>query len=347
MLIMSAAAGSALSAAPAWVRGDRERSPNEKSATELFTEPTEAAVKKGLAYLSRQQIQTGPNRGAFGNSSYAAGVAVCGLGGLAFMCGGNAPSEGVYGKHVDRCVDFLIKNTRQTGYIARTDNLVHENMYGHGFAMLFMAEAYGMSQKTELGEKIRKAVDMTCKCQSPAGGWRYQPRPNDADLSITVCQIMGLRAARDAGIHVPDEVREKCIDYVKRSQNPSDGSFRYTINGHSTFAMTAAGVTSLYSAGIYEGEQVEKALEYLVRYMPPSSGSGSHYFYGHYYAVQAMWHAGGEYWNKWYPAIRDELLKRQQSNGSWNSSMAGPEFGTAMACIILQIPLNLVPVFSP
>lgn len=331
----------------ATVTKDRERSPNEKSAAELFTKETETAVGRGLAFLGRKQLQSGANRGTFGNNGYAAGVAVCGLSGLAFMCGGNAPGEGKYGKHVDRCVEFLLRNTRETGYIARTDNLVHENMYGHGFAMLFLSEAYGMTMKTEVGEKLRKAVDMTCKCQNSAGGWRYQPRPQDADLSITVCQIMGLRAARDAGIHVPDEVREKCIKYVKDSQNPRDGSFRYTINGHSTFAMTAAGVTSLYSAGIYEGEAVKKALDYLKKHKPPSSGSSNHFFYGHYYAVQAMWHAGGEYWNEWYPAVRDYLLKKQQSNGSWNSSMAGPEFGTAMACIILQIPLNLVPVFSP
>ncbi len=79
---------------------------------------------------------------------------------------------------------------------------------------------------------------------------------------------MGLRGARDAGIDVPDDVRKKCIDYVKQSQN-SNGSFRYTMQGgHTTFAMTAAGVTSLYSAGIYEGEQVEKALEYLMKFKP-------------------------------------------------------------------------------
>ena len=36
-----------------------------------------------------------------------------------------------------------------------------------------------------------------------------------------------------------------------------------------------------------------------------------HYFYGHYYAVQAMWTAGGRYWSAWYPAVRDELVGRQ------------------------------------
>ena len=41
----------------------------------------------------------------------------------------------------------------------------------------------------------------------------------------------------------------------------------------------------------------------------------SHYYYGHYYAVQAMWLRGGDDWAEWYPAIRDELLKRQSRSG--------------------------------
>ncbi len=320
---------------------------NEKSPAQLIDGKTQRAIDRGLSHLARRQVKSGHNRGAFGTSGYAAGVATCSLSGLAMMCGGSSPAEGKYGGHVERCVEFILRNVRSSGYIARVDNAVNENMYGHGFAMLFLAEAYGMTRKTEIGKKLRRAVKLTVQTQNNAGGWRYQPVKQDADLSITVCQIMGLRAARDAGVHVPDETREKCIDYVRKSQN-ANGSFRYTLQGgHSTFAMTAAGVTSLYSAGIYDSDQVTKALKHLMQYKPSGAGTGGHYFYGHYYAVQAMWHAGGDYWNTWYPAIRDELVGRQGSDGSWPASIAGPEFGTAMACIILQIPLNFLPVFSP
>jgi len=337
----------AAGAVPLVTRADRRASPNEKSPAELLTPETLRAIERGSAVLARHQLRTGSNAGAFGNSGYSAGVATTGLAGLAFMCGGSAPNDGPYGRNVEGCVDFILRNVRETGYIARRDNTAYENMYGHGFAMLFLAQAYGMTQKEQIGEKLRQAVRLTINCQNAHGGWRYQPVKSDADLSITVCQIMALRAARDAGIHVPDEVRAKCIEYVKKSQNP-DGSFRYVLQGgHSTFAMTAAGVTSLYSAGIYEGEQVEKGLQYIARFAPAAAGSDGHYFYSHYYAVQAMWHAGGDYWNKWFPAIRDDLLRRQNEDGSWTCPMAGDEFGTAVALIILQIPLNYLPIFSP
>jgi hypothetical protein len=147
---------------------------------------------------------------------------------------------------------------------------------------------------------------------------------------------------------VPDEVRTKCIDYVKKSQNP-DGGFRYQhTGGSSTFPLTAAGIVSLYSAGIYEGEPIQKALAWLMKYLPGrTSGGTGYFFYGQYYAVQAMWHAGGEHWVKWYPAIRDVLLSRQAADGSWPDNEVCPEFGTAMACIILQVPNNFLPAFAP
>lgn len=322
---------------------DRKASPNEKSPAELMTAEARKAIEKGLNFLAGRQVRSGRNRGAMGNSSYPAGVATTSLAGIAFMASGCAPGQGRYGKNIDACVEFVLSQVGESGFICRTDNAVHENMYGHGFSMLFLSQAYGMTQKAEIGEKLRRAVKLTCDTQNSAGGWRYQPQPTDADLSITVCQIMGLRGARDAGIDVPDDIRRKCIEYVQKSQN-RDGSFRYTQQGgHTTFAMTAAGITSLYSAGIYEGQGVEKALQWL----NAASSNEGHYFYANYYATQAMWHAGGEHWNKWYPKMRDELVSRQDADGGWSrSSEAGSEFGAAMACIILQIPLNCLPVFS-
>ena len=326
---------------------DRKASPNEKSPAELVTPEAKKAIERGLNFLVRSQVKTGRKRGAFGSNGMSAGVATASLGGLALMCGGHAPGQGPYGRAIDMCTEYVLKNVRETGYIATRDGGSRENMYGHGFSMLFLSQAYGMTRKAEIADKLRKAVKLTCKCQNAQGGWRYQPTKSDADLSITVCQIMGLRGARDSGIDVPDDVRSKCIEYVKKSQN-KNGSFRYTMQGgHTTFAMTAAGVTSLYSAGIYEGKEVETGLEYLMKFKPTGSQSGGHYFYSNYYAIQAVWHAGGKHWDEWYPLIRDQLVKNQTAGGSWRSSEAGEQFGAAMGCIILQMPLNYLPVFSP
>jgi hypothetical protein len=183
--------------------------------------------------------------------------------------------------------------------------------------------------------------------QNEDGGWRYQPVRREADISVTICQVMALRAARNAGLHVPPETIDKTIEYVKKSQN-ADGGFMYMISGgQSAFPRSAAGVVALYSAGIYDGPEVERGLAYVMDYLPHGGGFNreSHYFYGHYYAVQAMWIKGGNYWREWFPAVRDELIARQRADGSWVDSIC-QEYGTAMACIIMQIPNNYLPIFQ-
>jgi hypothetical protein len=220
-------------------------------------------------------------------------------------------------------------------------------MYEHGFATLFLAEVYGMSRHPELREKLSKAVQLIIHTQNDQGGWRYQPQRRDADVSVTICQVMALRAARNAGIYVPNKTIDRCVDYVKRSQNP-DGGFMYMLDGGpSEFPRSAAGLVALYSAGIYEGEEVEKALTYLSQFVPTKDvrGSEGHFFYGHYYAVQAMWQAGGQHWTRWFPAIRDCLISRQSADGSWINSIC-PEYGAAMAAIILQVPNDCLPIFQ-
>ena len=206
---------------------DRKFSKNEKSPAELMTPETNAAIDRGLNYLLRSQLTIGRNRGAFAASGLQSGVATASLGGLAMMCGGYAPGFGKFGKAIDNSAQFVMNNVREDGYITRRD-LPSERMYGHGFSMLFLSQVYGMTRKAALGEKLRKAVELTSKTQNDDGGWRYEPVKRDADLSITVCQIMGLRGARDAGIDVSDEVRSKCIEYVKKSQNSNGSCLLYT-----------------------------------------------------------------------------------------------------------------------
>jgi hypothetical protein len=58
-----------------------------------------------------------------------------------------------------------------------------------------------------------------------------------------------------------------------------------------------------------------------------------------------MWHARGDYWKAWYPAIRDVLQILQAKSGSWPASISR-EFGTAMACLVLQMPQNYLPIFQ-
>src|SRR5205823_6819876 len=120
--------------------------------------------------------------------------------------------------------------------------------------------------------------------------------------------------------------------------------------GGSGFARSAAGVASLYYAGVFEGDELKRGLKYIQRYLPSRSNAQSsevegHYYYGHYYAVQAMFLAGGDYWATWYPSIRDQLIAKQQPSGCWQGDNS-QDYSTAMALIILQMPNRYLPVYT-
>ncbi len=313
--------------------------PSASLATEVTPQQNEA-IARGLAWLSSQQAENG----AYGQlSHYGPHVGITGLCGLAFMSEGSVPGRGRYADSVDKCLGFILDHSTESGLLAAQTS--HGPMYDHGFAALFLAEAHGMSRRPDLREKLRRAVRLIVNTQNNEGGWRYQPVRNDADISVTVCQVMALRSARNAGIYVDKTVIDAATEYVKASQNP-DGGFRYMLDsGGSAFARSAAGVAALQYAGVYAGEEVERGLEYVVRFIPPQDQTVGHYFYGHYYAAQAMYLGGDRYWQRWWPAVRDELIEKQSADGSWRGQ-AGPEYGTAMALIILQMPNRLLTIFQ-
>ncbi len=315
-----------------------------EGAAEQVTPETDRAIEAGLAWLAKSQNANG----SFGSGGYRDNIAVTSLAGLAFMANGSSPGRGPYGMHIDRALQYVMDNTAPSGFIAVPNAGTHGPMYSHGFGALFLAEAYGMSRRPELREKLTNAIRLIIDTQNGEGGWRYQPVRADADISVTICQINALRAARNAGLFVPKETVENCIKYVKQTQN-ADGGFRYmTQTGASAFPRSAAGVVALYSASVYDSKEVERGVTYLKQFMPEMKLGQrfSHYFYGHYYAAQAMWIRGGSDWTVWYPAIRDELIHRQNvTSGSWPDPICS-EYGTAMALIILQMPNNYLPIFQ-
>lgn len=304
----------------------------------------DAAINAGLSFLAKHQNKNG----SFGEGANAENVGVVSLAGLAFLSQGSLPGKGKHGSQLIKVLEYLMSHTQENGFINNSTAQTHGPMYGHGFATLFLAEAYGAYPEAELRNRLAKAARLIVDTQNPDGGWRYQPQRSDADISVTICQVMALRAAKNAGIYVPNSTIDRCVTYIRKSQN-EDGGFRYLIKpGSSAFPRTAAGVVALFSAGIYDGVEVTKGLNYLKKNRPKIDVGlqETHYFYGHYYAVQAMWHAGGENWKQWYPSIRDELLALQDKRtGKWNDPVS-PVYGTAMASIILQMPNNYLPIFQ-
>ena len=335
----------------------KDRSVEPLSGEEITPEVI-ASIGRGLDYLAKNQDRDG----GFGGGNSAGGsanAAVTGVCGMAFLAQGNVPGRGKYAKNVDKTVEWMLKCGDPRTGLLHGPQVSHGVMYEHGFAALFLAEAYGMTGDEKIKKRLQSAVRLIAQVQLDSGGWWYQPDKNPgqtSDISVTICQTMALRASRNVGINVPAKTVERAIDCVRRASQP-DGGFAYQVpnppaqaGGGSAFPRSAAGLCILYGLGQYEAKETKAGLKYLSKALPGQEGQqqggfGGFYFYGNYYGTQAMYQAGGEYWAKWWPAIRKDLLKKQQADGSW-SGEGGNTYGTAMACVILCIPYNYLPILQ-
>lgn len=327
-----------------------------------------AAVERGLRWLRQNQdpktggwIQdVGYKRGDsyVRTASQKPHVGVSGLCLMAFLAGGHFPERGFHGPVVERGVDYVLRSVDPNlGYITGHDT----RMYSHAFATLLLAEIYGMTHRADVKEKLQLAIDLIVKSQNKLGSWRYRPYSDKADMSITVCQIMALRAARNVGIRVPKRTIDRAYDYVERSayknRNRSNfGGFKYKLepNSRTSFALTAAGIATLNHAGVYDNELIRAGIDYLKATMPRFNRLHArhyYYFYGHYYASQVFFLCSDDktskhLWDWYWPRIAEDLLSQQLPNGSWaNNTGPGAAFSTAVACIILQIPNQYLPIF--
>ena len=300
-----------------------------------------ASLDRSMAYLAAKQKPDG----SWHNN------AVNSLALLAFMGDGHTPGRGPYRDVLEKGKRFVLSQAKPTGYLGLS------SMYEHGLATLALAEMYGMDPDPELEMTLRNAVDLIVRCQSGAGGWRYAPNPSDQDLSVSVMQIVALRAANNADIPVPAQTVEKAIGYVRYCA-VAQGGFGYTSGGAATPQMSAAGTLALQLLGEYNDERIPRALAYLAQ-VPVEWGGGDvkYFYYFHYYAVQAEFQAGGRHWNTWHPQIRELLLSRQNADGSWdvppesaenNGGIVGPDriYSTAMASLILEIYNHFLPAYQ-
>jgi squalene cyclase len=313
--------------------------PSGARAEAKIDEPTKKAIGKALAWLAAKQNSDG----SFTEGSYAHNTAITSFAVLAFMAQGHLPNQGLYGPEVAKAARFLMASQQKNGYLVGSRG---GNMYCHGMASLALAELYGQTQDEELREVVKKAVGLIVGCQNPQGGWRYEPAPTGADISVTIMQVMALRAAKNAGLHVPDTTMKKAIAYIKSCYNPKVGGFSYQPGGGGPgFARTAAGMCVLFLTGEYKAKEIPKAVDFLKSRFDEQQ----HFYYGHYYAAHAMHQVGGKDWDDWYARLVKHFVPQQNADGSWtrtNRNEVGPVYQTSIAVICLSVPAHYLPIFQ-
>jgi len=338
------------------------------SRIEPVDDVARSAIEDALRFL---EVRQSADSGVIG-SEYR--VATTSLAGLAFLGAGNGYRRGRYGTAVERCVTAILGRSRsgtgggKPGYIGEGPGEGKlSRMHGHGFAILFLTQACGelpSAVQRDAEQAIRSGIRVMERAISSEGGWYYEPDNTTKDQdesSVTVCVLQALRAAHNIGFEVDPRVIARAEQYLKRCANP-DGGFRYSLSmgaTRSSFALTAAAVSSLHAVGVYRSDEVRRGLEYLrKKWKPfadkPLEAAGLHRYYGNLYAAQAFFQAGGEDWESWYPVARRELLADRivapEPPGGrlrhWRSAEYGDEYATAIAALILEIPMRYLPIFQ-
>ncbi len=313
--------------------------PEPKSVPEdkvKMDDETKKAVEKALKFLAKEQASDG----SWGNT------AITGFVLLAFMSNGHVPNQGDYGKVVAAGVRHLLACARDDGYLVGSRG---GNMYCHGMATLALTQVYGMTGDEDVKKVTKKAIDLIIKTQNNEGGWRYDPSPTGADISVTIMQVMALRGAKDAGMQVPDKVMADSIKYINKCYDRTSGGYRYQpYSAGPGYARTAAGVCVLQLCGEYEADSIKKSVELMERL----GDDRAHYWYGHYYACHAMNQYGGETWEKYYKTMRNKLLapNYQRNDGAWYDTRLEAAYGdpyqTAIAVLILSVPSHYLPIYQ-
>jgi hypothetical protein len=300
---------------------------------------------RGLQYLATTQTENGDWTGG------QQGPGCTGLALMVFLASGEDPNFGLYSNHVRKALRNLI--TAQDA----TTGVMGSSMYHHGFAMLGLAEAYGAVDDRTLwpdgkgnrsvGQALELAVRaaVTSQKKNQYGGWRYSPGATDADTSVSGAVLVGLLAARNAGIEVPDVAIDRAVAYYKQMTSNS-GMVGYTggIGGMGESLARSSIATLVYAlARRKDLPQYKAALGYLTNVLEQLPHGYPEYT--RYYQSQALFQGDPAAWEKWNKLLVRQLKQAQRPDGSFPGQF-GTGIGTSMSLLALALNYRFLPIYE-
>lgn len=328
---------------------------------------TEEAVKKALEWLAVNQEADGSwspsNHGGgredriFGHNRDGAGAnaetGISGLATLAFLGAGHTHLQGPHAQTIDKAVKYLIKRQKPNGDLSG-DAKLFARMYCHSMALLAISEALAITGDKKLLATVQKGVDFSVAAQNKVGGgWRYQPG-DSGDMSQFGWQVMALKSARLGGAYVPEASFDQMEHFLAScSSGIGGGLASYRPRQRPSATMTAEALLCRYflnqrptEAGLIEAKRM------VMRELPNQKHVNLYYWY---YGTLAMYHAGGDEWQKWNVAMKEALLPMQKMNGKQAGSWApvgmwggygGRVYSTATAALSLEVYYRYLPVYE-
>jgi hypothetical protein len=241
-------------------------------------------------------------------------------------------------------------------------------MYHHGFGMLGLAEAYGAvddrtlwtnvdpnagantpskDRQRTIGQALELAVRaaITSQKKNPFSAWRYSPDANDADTSVSGAVLVGLLAARNAGIEVPDEVIDKAISYyTKMTSGSGEVAYSGGMGGFGESTARSSIATLVYAVARRKDLKEYKATLGYLRDRIEQASSG-YPEYARYYQAQALFQGDVAAWEKWNKLLIRQLKQAQLPDGSFRGQF-GPSLSTSMSLLALALNFRFLPIYE-
>ena len=331
----------------------------------VFTrDEVDVALENAVGYLRSKQQENGSISDS-GHDTTMTALAI-----MAMASVGTQPTDPTpAGESMANALAFVLRDDRidENGYFGQKDG---GRMYGHGIVTLMLTEMLGMGTSPEqdalIHSRCQAGIDVILAAQavkkSPryAGGWRYTPSSRDADLSVSVWQVMALRSARNDGLQVPARAIREAVEYLRRSYasplgpdgqpiREVDGFCYEPGGGRAKTAMTAAGLLAMQVCGEYDSPLVAGAAEWLLE--RPPEWKDSYCLYATYYYAQGMYQRGGPHAETAARRVREVLLAAQSGDGSWQAGNRsekghGRIYATTLATLSLSVKYHYLPIYQ-
>ena len=347
------------------VMSGRLTSAARRALADLYggTPESGAAVTRGLAWLARVQQPEGSwtIKGGSGTPSpdapsdpeppadptLATALAV-----LPFLGEGishqRAPTEPVeyqaYKAVVEKGLVFLCANQMRDR--SKADGFLKGGMEGHSLATIAIAEDYALSRDDRLKLHLRQAVKFLNAMQNQDGSWGREPG-GPGDLVTTCWAIQALRAVQAAGLGTSGRQLKKAQQFVEScAAGPADATMsQYRLSGGKpvTPLATAAGLAAQVELGkAADDPDVRSGGAFLLK---NTSGPMPYPFL----ATEALRDVGGEDFDVWNHAVREDLVRRQRQSGDLDGSWdpdgedGGRMEATALSLLTLQVYYRHLP----
>jgi len=326
---------------------NRNENGNEKVIEATYTKSSEKAARKGLDWLKKVANRDGGYGVDVGQTS---DIGCSCMVGLAMMARGTTPIEGAHRAALRKTRAYVIKQTEKmpSNDITAQENTQLQRKIGRHahsfFASLFLSQVMGLGTDPSIVKPaIKKVVKAVVKAQSSNGDW------GSTSWAPTLGTVMGwvsLRAADFAGLSVggaPEKTAEHLIEKMSANLNQSRGWM------HDLYK-NASGIRVLYAMQMEDKPITKKAFADALRLVSkdntPFTQAGGEEFLAFHLITETMLKKGGKDWNKWYPVVRDKLIKVQNNDGSWvgHHCITSRTFCTAAAILVLTAPYRYLPI---